>query len=152
MIQTVSVPYIRFFVPPSPAFPTRSFVDRPALVTNIEYRGKIFPINFFSIIDSGADSCVFPASIGRHIGIDVQSGLAEATAGVTGSDTAYYHLVKVWVSIQGKWYSFDCYAGFMDGLDQLSTGLLGHHGFFNLCESVSLDSKQKIVTLQIDVA
>jgi len=151
VIRSVSFPYIRFPALPSPAFPTRISVDRPALETRIEYQGTIFPLSFFSIIASGADSCVFPSLLGKQIGIDIKSGLSEGTMGVAGSGTTYYHSIRVYVSIQGSWYQFDCFAGFMDEMDQFGMGLLGHHGFFSLFESVTLDSRKKIVELKIDV-
>ncbi len=130
MIRSVSFPYIRFPALPSPAFPTRISVDRPALETRIEYQGTIFPLSFFSIIDSGADSCVFPSLLGKQIGIDIKSGLSEGTMGVAGSGTTYYHSIRVYVSIQGSWYQFDCFAGFMDEMDQFGMGLLGSSWFF----------------------
>lgn len=151
MIQTISFPYVRFPAIPSPTFPNRTFVDRPALETMIEYNGVVFPRLFFSIIDSGADSCVFPSAFGKQIGIDIKSGPSESTTGVTGPGDAFYHSVKVYVRIQGNMYEFDCYAGFMDGLDQVGIGLLGHHGFFSLFESVTLDSKNRTVELKVDV-
>lgn len=77
----------------------------------------MFPSRFFSIIDSGADSCVFPATIGAQMGINVNSGKPEGTVGVVGGGIVYYHPVKVYVDIQGNSYRFDCYAGFLDGLD-----------------------------------
>jgi hypothetical protein len=151
VIHSFSFPYIRFPAVPTPTFPARNFVDRPALETRIEYQGTIFPLSFFSIIDSGADSCVFPSLVGEQIGIDIKTGLSEGTMGVAGSGITYYHSIKVWISIQGNWYHFDCFAGFMDEMDQFGMGLLGHHGFFSLFDSVTLDSKKKIVELKIDI-
>lgn len=71
--------------------------------------------------------------------------------GVVGGGIVYYHPIKVYVGIQGNWYHFDCYAGFLEGLDQMGFGLLGRHGFFDLFESVSLDNKRTTVELKIDV-
>jgi len=58
LTKTITFPYTRFPARPSPAFPNRTFVDRPALATTIEYQGRLFPSRFFSIIDSGADKGV----------------------------------------------------------------------------------------------
>ncbi len=150
MIQSISFPYIRLPSIPSPAFPNRTFVDCPALITNIEYRGKVFPQNFYSIIDSGADHCAFPSTIGSHVGIDVPSGPSDRTTGVAGTDITYYHQVKIWFQINQDWYHFDCYAGFLRGLDQIGMGLLGRHGFFDLLESITLDNK-RTVELRLDI-
>ena len=56
------------------------------------------------------------------------------------------------MKLQGKWYNFDCYAGFMTELDGLGMGLLGHHGFFQLFDYITLDSKNKVVTLSTTVS
>jgi len=55
----------------------------------------------------------------------------------------------VHVRIQQRWVKFNCYAGFLDGLNQLGFGLLGHHGFFDLFEAVTLDSKRKLILLSL---
>jgi hypothetical protein len=150
LTQTLTLPYTRFRSHPSPAFPNRRSVDRPAIETSIGYQGRIFPSPFFSIIDSGADTCVFPAVVGSLIGIDVKSGVPETSVGVVGSGVTYYHWVTVYVWIQGREYHFDCYAGFLEGLNQMGFGLLGHHGFFDLFESVTLDSKRGMVELKVN--
>lgn len=54
------------------------------------------------------------------------------------------------ITINGEVYEFSCYAGFEERINQLGMGLLGHHGFFSLCESVTLDSKRKMVELKIN--
>lgn len=71
--------------------------------------------------------------------------------GVAGGGVTYYHQIKVYMQIQGQTWHFDCYAGFLDGLDQFGFGLLGHHGFFNLFESVTLDNKKKVVELKVEI-
>lgn len=150
MIRTITLPYVRFPALNSPAFPLRTFVDRPAIATKIECQGSL-SVAFYSIIDSGADSCTFPSVIGRQIGMNISSGMSETTMGAAGSGVTYYHSIKVHVEIKGKWVSFNCFGGFLDGLDQIGFGLLGHKGFFNLFESVSLDSKNGRIKLAVNV-
>lgn len=146
MSATITLRYTRFPALPSPAFPSRTHIDRPVLATRIEVGGIISP-PFYSIIDSGADSCVFPSVIGQQVGINIYSGRAELSIGAAGGGSAYYHPIQVHVRIDQQWAKFDCYAGFLDGLNQLGFGLLGHHGFFDLFESVALDSKRKLIVL-----
>jgi len=150
VIHTITIPYIRFPSLPSAAFPLRTYVDRPALETKIEYQGSI-STSFYSIIDSGADSCVFASIWGKQIGINIGTGKAELTLGAAGSGASYYHSIRVHVQLQSNWIPFNCFGGFLDGLDQFGFGLLGHHGFFSLFESVTLDSKSGIVELAYDV-
>jgi hypothetical protein len=145
---TITLSYTRFLALPSPAFPNRTYVDRPVLATKIDFGGIVSP-QFYSIIDSGADSCVFPSVIGQQIGIDIYSGRAEVSIGAAGGGSAYYHSIQVHVRLQQQWVKFNCYAGFLDGLNQLGFGLLGHHGFFDLFESVTLDSKRKLIVLSL---
>ncbi len=75
-------------------------------------------------MDSGASRCIFHASIGRHIGLDVESGQTEHTAGISAISQLYLHEIALYapggpVNIQ---------AGFMEGLPV--AGLLGMNGFF----------------------
>ncbi len=77
--------------------------------------------------------------------------MSETTIGAAGSGVTYYHSIKVHVEIKGKWVSFNCFGGFLDGLDQIGFGFLGHKGFFNLFESVSLDSKNGRIKLAVNV-
>ncbi len=150
MIRSITFSYTRFPAIPSPIFPNRTYIERPAVQTTIEYQGQLFPQLFFSIIDSGADKCTFPSIFGTKIGINVHAGGQDLTVGTGGSEVIYYHPIKVYVQIQGNTYSFECFGGFLDSLDQLGYGLLGHRGFFDLFESVMLDSKRKIVELKVD--
>jgi len=120
------------------------------LVTTIEYQGHVSP-NFYSLIDSGADSCSFPPAFGTQASIDVKSGKTDSTAGVVATQLTYFHSVRVHINLMGQSVTFDCYAGFQDGLDQLGIGILGRRDFFDLFESVTLDNKKKMVELRRDI-
>ena len=121
-------------------------VSRPQVQTLLEYQGKYLEFVFPSVIDSGADYCMFPAQFGDQIGIPIREGKVQATAGI-GDDTAYFHSLRVHVGIERKAYYFDCYAGFMYSLDRISIGLLGRHGFFELFASVTFKHTAGIVEL-----
>lgn len=114
--------------------------------TLLQYQGKSLEFVFPSVIDSGADYCMFPAQFGEKIGIPIRNGNVQATAGI-GDDTAYFHSLSVHVGIEGKVYYFDCYAGFMYSLDRIGVGLLGRHGFFELFESVTFRHNVGVVEL-----
>lgn len=138
------LPYTTEPYEPSPAFPEQTFITRPLVLTALEYKGKGTEFAFHSVIDSGADTCMFPAQFGEAVGIPVRDGKQQATSGI-GSDVAFYHSVKVYVEIQGQIWNFDCWAGFMYSLDRLGKGLLGRHGFFQLFESVDFKSDQLVL-------
>ena len=130
---------------PTDPFPNQTVVARPAVKTILERNSKRLPFAFLSVIDSGADYCIFPATYGEAIGFDVKSGKSQDTQGVAGGDKAYFHTVMVWVEINGQPYYFTCWAGFMYSLSSL--GLLGRHGFFGLFESVTFKHEAQIVEL-----
>ena len=47
-------------------------VIRPIIPVTLKYKGKT--ISYEALIDSGADTCVFPAEIGELVGIDIKTG------------------------------------------------------------------------------
>lgn len=132
MSQPLTIPYTELPVPPSEAFPNTQKRDYPVLLVALSFQGKATPFTFFSIIDSGADNCIFPAIVGRALGIPIEAGAKLLTTGVAGGGITYFHKVQVLFELAGKRYNFGCYAGFMPSLDQVGVGLLGRHGFFDL--------------------
>ena len=54
---------------PDGAFPNRLTMKRPILLVGLEKNGK--SVTTWSIVDSGADFCVFPASIAQARGISI---------------------------------------------------------------------------------
>ena len=146
MIKVLAIPYTEFPVHPTEAFPDLRKRDYPVLPVSIAHKEK--QISFLSVIDSGADNCVFPAVFGRAVGLDIEAGKKLLAAGVAGGGVAYFHSVEVSFKIQDKQYSFDCYCGFMTSMDQMGIGLLGRHGFFNLFEKVSFNNKARLVELE----
>lgn len=127
MSPTLKFDYRKFPAEPSEAFPRRFSAIRPVIPITLINRGK--RINYLSIIDSGADLCIFHAEIGEQIDIDVDKGKLLPFYGIYGKEMkAYFHDIRI--SVGG--YEFDCCAGFSRELDQLPYGLLGQHGFFDL--------------------
>jgi len=79
---------------------------------------------FDAIIDSGASSCIFHASIGRAIGLDIENGQLTETLGVAGATRIYLHDI----SLYAPGGIIATRAGFSDDLP--IAGLLGMAGFF----------------------
>ncbi len=79
---------------------------------------------FEAIIDSGASRCMFHASIGRFIGLDIEKGEVEDTAGITGDARTYLHDIPLY--IPGG--PLVIRAAFSEELP--TAGLLGMNGFF----------------------
>jgi hypothetical protein len=79
---------------------------------------------FDAIIDSGASACLFHASIGRAIGLEIEQGQVEYTQGVSGQSRIY--LWDIFLHAPGGIIATR--AGFSDDLP--IAGLLGMRGFF----------------------
>jgi len=142
----IVLPYT--FIPcgPTDAFPRQKVMARPQLQVSLKYKRQSLKFGFPSIIDSGADHCMFPAQFGERIGIPIREGKVQATFGI-GEDTAYFHRVRVLVELAGQVCYFHCYAGFMYSLDRIGIGLLGRHGFFELFESIAFKDSASVVEL-----
>lgn len=139
MSASLKYDYRKFPAEPSKAFPRRFSAIRPVIPIRL-IRGEK-AVRYLTIIDSGADLCIFHAEIGELIGIAVESGKLLQFSGISGQQlTAYFHNIKVEVG----GYEFDCYAGFSRDLGNLPYGLLGQLGFFNLFDVLFDYNKERI--------
>src|SRR5262249_43357905 len=80
-----------------------------------------------AVVDSGSDFCLFHASIGTALGMNLESGAARPLRGVVGGveDKVYYHQVKI--RVLGSIVS--TVAGFSSRL--AVAAILGRIGFFD---------------------
>lgn len=137
--------YSKFDSEPSEAFPRRFSVSRP--VIPIQLINGTDKVGYLAIIDSGADFCVFHASMGEVIGITVESGKKQDFCGVSGQSQqlmAYFHAIQIGVG----GYEFDCWAGFSRDIEDLPYGFLGQHGFFSLFD-ITLERNKERIELKI---
>jgi hypothetical protein len=93
-----------------------------------------FTLRCFVCLDSGADSCVFPASFASILGLDIPIMPSHFTGGVgsLANPTWYTNLT---ISL-GRGIQFNSYAGFSPAMEAHGMGLLGQAGFFeysNVC-------------------
>ena len=102
--------------------------------------------HFISIIDSGADSSIFPAEFGEAIGIDIKSVKPKIGTGSGGKSNIYYHQVDVHFEMENELYKLNCYAGFSWELADI--GLLGREDFFRLFEEVTFNQTAETITLK----
>lgn len=80
-----------------------------------------------ALVDSGAVDCIFPASIGEVIGIDVPSGEPKTYFGLAEqAASGFVHSIQLQVTGFNHWINID--AGF---IDSNISPLLGQHGFFS---------------------
>lgn len=146
MSATLKYDYLKLTIKPSEAFPRRLSVSRPVIPIQL-IRGQD-RVKCYAIIDSGADYCVFHASLGEVIGLTIESGKLDHFSGVSTQPqqelTAYFHNIKIEVG----GYEFDCWVGFSRDIEGLSYGFLGQVGFFNLF-SVRFDYDKERIELKL---
>ncbi len=96
------IAYKAFPVLPHPAFPAENFIWRPVLNVALSYEHAQTQ-RFEALVDSGADRCLFHASIGAALGMEVRAGIEMPFGGVIGGATGkiYYH--KVGLLAAGEW-------------------------------------------------
>lgn len=99
---------------------------RPVIQINFENPKGNF--GYFVLIDSGADYCLFHASIGEQLGLDIKKGKALTFFGTSGEpQKAYFH--KISFKIGGHDHVAE--VGFSYEMEGLAYGILGQDGFFN---------------------
>ena len=121
----------------------------PRLPTILEWNNTRTKFSFPSVIDSGADYCVFPAIFGERLGLEVKKGRLTQMAGFGGGGECFYHKINVMALIDNKILRFECFAGFSERMNELGVGLLGRHGFFELFDEVSFDQRNRIFKLKL---
>jgi hypothetical protein len=98
-------------------------IYRPFLVVRLTANGKF--TNTFCLVDSGADYCMLPASLGLLLGIDVESGIEQEIRGFADQRAkTYRHTIHITVPRLG---SFDANVAFSR---EMRYGILGQEGFF----------------------
>jgi len=102
----------------------KRWIKRPMLQVTLHNGTKRKQV--VCIVDSGADDCLFHASVGRSLGIDVGSGRRKILGGIAGSIEAYIHPIEIQVQDFDERVAIE--AGFTesDGVD----AILGQTGFF----------------------
>jgi len=109
---------------PNRAVPRKRWIKRPMLQVTLVNGTKRHQI--VCLVDSGADECLFHASVGRSLGLDLQSGRYKKFDGIAGSIEAYVHPIELQVQDVPERVMID--AGFTesDGVH----AILGQAGFF----------------------
>ena len=131
--------YRKFPAEPCEAFPRRLSASRPVVPVSLINKNK--RVRHYSLIDSGADFCIFHGELGEQIDLKVKSGKKLTFFGTGGiQQTAYFHDIGIEV---GGW-EFLCRAGFSYDLKNLPYGILGQVGFFNLFRVQFDYGKQRI--------
>lgn len=120
--MSIKIPYKKYPTPHTAS----GFYYAASLPVSIALPAKNSPRSkrFDAIIDSGASGCLFHASIGRSIGLEIEKGETAHTQGIAGPSAIFLHDV----SLYAPGGIIATRAGFSDALPV--AGLLGMAGFF----------------------
>ncbi len=124
------VRYVPCPVSPSSAFPRRATTPRPLVPIILAVGGSSF--SCYTIVDSGADDCLFPYSFGQRLGLDSERGRYYEFSGAGPPNQAAWFF-DITVSI-GPDISYETSIGFSPALEHSRVGLLGQNGFFDRFE------------------
>jgi hypothetical protein len=134
----MKIPFSNLPVGSDSAFPLRTELKRPIVALLLAKEDRQFVV--FAIVDSGADLCIFPASVATRLGITLPNDKASAFSG-SGETTqlAYFETIQATIlpmdapniDPDQEPIAFPLYAGFCETLEHIGMGLLGHEGFFS---------------------
>lgn len=141
----VEFPYIRIPIPPSDPFPNGQDAWRPLVLAAIQTPGSDKSLRCAVCLDSGADSCVFPALFAPPLGIDLLALKKNLTGGVGSSGNITYY-TEIEIDL-GRDIKFKSLVGFSSAMDLQGIGLLGQAGFFDYY-NVCFYQKQRKFTIE----
>jgi hypothetical protein len=137
--------YLRLSCKPTELFPDKHSVLRPIINITVKFQDR--SLRLFALLDSGADWCLFPASVGEYLHIQVEQGEKIEFTGVSSLGVAYFHEVKLEI---GGW-GHNCLVGFSPDLDKMNVpAVLGHTGFFDRYE-VTFNFKKETIEVKPNV-
>jgi hypothetical protein len=117
----------------------------PITVAAVATDAVLSPFPCYALIDSGADDCIFPASFGRQLGLDIQTGRHYPFGGA-GSVNLDAYFFDIQIAIPGIRRSYNLAVGFTEALEPQGCGLLGQNGFFDRF-SVRFNHSRGIITI-----
>lgn len=141
------IPYTPIIIPARGRDPQK-IIYSPLLDTFLYFKDKETNFSFRSVVDSGADFCVFPARYGSIIGLDVKGGRPVQTYGVGGEETLYFHRISVGVNIREQLWKISAEVGFSYKMDRKGAGLLGRQGFFDQFTEVAFNQTKKMFRIK----
>jgi len=121
--------------------PQRPF-QRPYLVVRL-FNGERHK-DVISLVDSGADVCLFHSDVGRMLGVEIEAAPELAFQGVSGvREVAYLHRVNL--EVRGL-SPITLDVGFTNSV-AAGTGLLGQRGFFEQFQ-INFDLSEKFFEIR----
>lgn len=143
----VTLPYTELFIPAKGSRPAK-VIHSPLLNTKLFFRRKETMFDFPSVVDSGADFCVFPAKYGSIIGVKIKQGDSIVTNGVGGRKILYFHKIKIGVYLRDQIWKFNADVGFSYKINEKGVGLLGRQGFFDQFREVVFNQNKRMFRIR----
>jgi hypothetical protein len=89
----VKIPFSALPAKPNAAFPYRTAVNRPIVALLLSHGDR--SVVAYAFVDSGADSCVFPASLAADLGIAIPNPRFALFSGtLEAPQVAYYEQIQ----------------------------------------------------------
>jgi len=107
--------------------PGKSWIARPYIPVELSHEGK--NVRVYALIDSGADTSLFHSSLGRELGIDVESGRKSSFFGIAEGPGVNVYIHTILVQVVGDDTPIDMEVGFTDSKGV--GAILGQSGFFD---------------------
>jgi|SRR5882724_10652983 len=107
--------------------PSRKWVSRPYLLVTLIHGTNKRPV--LSLVDSGADYCLFHSSLANELGIDLKSGWTKDFGGIAAGQSVQAYMHTIQIEVHGFGERIEIEAGFADS-DAIG-GLLGGVGFLD---------------------
>ena len=123
------------------AFPEVKCIYRPEIKIAIQYGTS--KQKLFALVDSGADSCLFPKDVADVLAIDLHAGIPIMYTGIGGHQVPFYfHEVEIFLDAY-RFKTMACFASAGIGVG----AILGQRGFFENF-TVAFDYKQNFVEIK----
>lgn len=135
--------FIKTPAEPTPAFPNRKNSVWPIIpIRLINKKDKDKYIDFKAMIDSGANTNIFPAEFGQAVGLNIINDKIEKIRGIEGHPFNTY-LHDIILEIGGWQYkTYVCFT-----FATIFCPVLGRDGFFNLFE-IKMDYLKETIELK----
>ncbi len=126
----------------------------PIIPMRLDNNGIRSSFPFQSIVDTGADKCLFSADLGEDINLDIKS-VKPVRVGGAGKDNiyAYYHAVDLVFDFDGIEFKYQTQVGFVDAgmVAEMGIGLLGRDGFLDKIESLRFVQKKELFEIEYEL-
>ena len=99
---------------------------RRGITLDVKIQLANLSIKFEAKIDTGAEACIFPRSLGERIGIEIENGERQIFNTVTDSFLTYGHSITLTVAE----IEFDSYVFFAEDVN-FTRNVLGRFGWLN---------------------